>query len=96
MTTDICSFSSEGTVHTVDGMTVTLQHLLIFCTGADREPPFGFHKQAVLEFLHTGVLSTASMCDLILRMPTRYHDNYAKFKEMMVESLISGLEFGHA
>ena len=88
--------SSEGTIHTVDGMTVTLQHLLIFCTGADREPPLGFHKQAVLEFLHTGVLSTASMCDLIFLMPTSYHDNYAKFKEMMVESLISGLEFGHA
>ena len=87
--------TSEGNVHTEAGKAVTLQHVLIFCTGADREPPLGFPKQALLEF-NNDVLATASTCDLIFCVTTRYHDNYTKFKEMMVESLISGVEFGYA
>ena len=46
-----CVSLFRGNCCTVNGMTITLQHLLIFCTGADHEPPLGFQKQAVLEFL---------------------------------------------
>ena len=44
----------------------------IFFTGADRELPLGFSKQPELTFLHTGILATASTCEVTLRIPTIY------------------------
>ena len=86
---------TDGGIPTEAGTQATLQHVLVFFTGADREPPLGFPTKASLEFLKAGdVLATASTCDLILRVPTAFHNNYSRFKEMMVESLISGLGFG--
>ena len=74
---------------------MTLQHMLAFFTGADREPPLGFPKKATPEFLNTkAVLATASTCDFILRVPTTFHDDEDRFKEMMIESLISSDGFG--
>ena len=88
---------TDGEVHTETGMQVTLKHVLMFFTGADREPPLGFPKKATLEFLNTSaVLATASTCDLILRVPTTFHDQYDSFKDMMIKSLISCDGFGVA
>ena len=58
---------TDGGIPTEAGTQVTLQHVLVFFTGADREPPLGFPTKASLEFLKAGdVLATASTCDLIL------------------------------
>lgn len=73
-------------------MPVTQQQVLIFFTGSDREPPLGFPKQPELHFLHKGIFATSSTCDLILRLPTHL-DDYSKFKDMMVESLVSSEGF---
>ena len=65
------------------GTPVTLQHLLVFSTGADRELPLGFPTKASLEFLKEGdVLAIASTCNLILRVPIyiAFHDNRDRFK----------------
>ena len=97
--TVLCTYINitDGKIQTEAGTPVTLQHVLVFFTGADREPPLGFPTKASLEFLKEGdVLATASTCDLTLRVPTAFHDNYDRFKNMMVESLISGSGFGVA
>ena len=75
---------------------MTPEDILIFFTGADREPPLGFPKLPELHFLHSGMLATASTCDLILRLPIQFYNNYSKFKEIMIESLISSEGFGCA
>lgn len=38
------------------GMPVTQQQVLIFFTGSDWDPLFGFPKQPELHFLHKGIL----------------------------------------
>ena len=88
--------TADGKVYTEAGLKVSQEHVLIFFSGTDREPPLGFPKHPQLVFLHTGVLATASTCDLILRIPTVFHNNYVAFRDMMVESLLSSEEFGVA
>ena len=83
-------------VQTIEGKRVTPEHMLIFFTGADREPPLGFPKPPELHFLHSGVLATASTCDLILRLPVNFSDDYSRFKDMITESLVSSEGFGYA
>ena len=74
---------TDGLIHTQDGEKVTLSLFLAFFTGADREPPLGFPKVPELHFLHRdAILVTASTCDLILRVPAIYHDNYDKFRDI--------------
>ena len=88
---DGCAFEE-----TPDGkVTVSFEDLLIFFTGAEREPPLGFPKEGKLLFLHqrNEQLATASTCDLILRIPT-CHDQYVDFKNKMVMSLTSHGGFG--
>ena len=86
--------NSDGEVETLSGSKVTLEQILIFFTGTDREPPLGFPKQPELHFLRHGVLATASTCDLILRLPINFHNEYNRFKEMLIESLVSSEGFG--
>lgn len=88
-----CTVTADGKVYTEAGLQ---EHMLIFFTGTDREPPLGFPKHPQLIFLHTGILATASTCDLILRIPTVFHNNYLAFRDMMVESLVSSEGFGVA
>lgn len=77
----------------MDGTTVvTPHHILAFFTGADRIPPLGFDKKATMLFT-SGVLATASTCDMVIRVPY-CHDSYDKFKCFMVESLIANGGFG--
>lgn len=82
-------------VQTLTGKKVNPEHMLIFFTGADKEPPLGFPKPPDLHFLHHGVLATASTSDLILHLPIKYSD-YSGFKDMLVESLVSSEGFGYA
>ena len=80
-------------VRTPDGNTVvTPEHILAFCTGADRIPPLGFCKTATMMFT-SGVLATSSTCSLVMYLPY-CHEEFSVFKSYMVESLISNGGFG--
>ena len=77
-----------------------LSDILVFFTGADRIPPGGFSKKSPyepkLKFLHDDdePLATASTCDLILRLPVKYHNDPEKFEEMMILSFKGYQGFG--
>ena len=77
-----------------------LSDILAFFTGADRIPPEGFSTKPPcdpkLKFLHDDdePLATASTCDLILRLPVKYHNDPEKFEEMMILSFKGYKGFG--
>ena len=80
-------------VLTPDGNTVvTPEHILAFCTGADRIPPLGFCKRATILFT-SGVLATSSTCSLVMYLPY-CHEEFSVFKTYMIESLLSNGGFG--
>ncbi len=85
------------TVECEDGpKTITPSDILVFCTGASREPPLGFPKQGELTFTHRAEdkYATASTCDLHLTLPVI--TSYCAFKEMMQDSLLLCDGFGYA
>ena len=75
-----------------------VKDVLVFFTGADRLPPIGFHKVPKITFLHSDIntskFSTASTCDLQLRLPTCHGEDYEAFKEAMIMSLKDNDGFG--
>ena len=78
-------FTTDGLSTTEDGNLVTLENILIFCTGADREPPLGFSPKPTLTFTESE-LATASTCSLRLRLPFK-HSSYEVFKNKVILSL---------
>ena len=84
--------SSGGGVIAEDGKIVSLEHIMIFITGADREPPLGFSEKPKLEFVE-GELATASTCSPTLRLPFR-HPNYTTFTKFMTLSLLGHDGYG--
>ena len=72
---------------------VTLEDILLFCTGTTKVPPDGFHTKPTICFCDD-MLATASTCDLILRIPTAFYNNSEKFEEMFVWSLKGHIGFG--
>ncbi len=77
--------NADQAVVTENGEVVTLEDLLIFFTGASKEPPLGFHTQPVLMFIE-GELATASTCDLRIRIPFK-HETYEQLKKKFKLSL---------
>ena len=73
-----------------------VRDILIFCSGADRLPPLGFERELKIVFVgqEAGKLSTASTCDLTLRLPTVHGDDYESFKEALTMSLKGNDGFG--
>lgn len=61
---------------------MSLENILVFATGCDEVPICGFERQPKLEFIHTGVLPTASTCGPTLRLPTANGET-AAFSENM-------------
>ena len=82
----------EGTIRTEDARQVTLEDLLVFCTGAKSEPPLGFPDQPKLTFVE-GKLVTASTCALVTRLPLG-HSNYEQFKTYATLSFAGHGGFG--
>ena len=69
----------------------------MFFTGADRVPTLKFDdKEPTVTFLHSSSarFTTASTCDLQLRLPTTYGADYDAFKEAMVMALKDNDGFG--
>ena len=70
-------------------MDLSLQEVLSFFTGANREPPSGFPCIPQLLFHDAtcdNVLATASSCFLTLTLPT-VHKSYSTFKEYFILSI---------
>ena len=77
---------------TEDERKVTLGDLLVFFSGAEREPPLGFSPKPHLLF-SDDLLASASTCSLRLTLPIQ-HSSYESFKEYMILSLIGNDGFG--
>lgn len=69
--------------------------MLVFFSGLSDTPPLGFDTEPTLHFNHSGILATASTCDLQLKLPAT-HTSYEKFKEAMVLSIKGNDGFGNA
>ncbi|XP_064389314.1 uncharacterized protein LOC135337323 isoform X2 [Halichondria panicea] len=82
---DFLEECEDGTSTTENGDKVTLDDVLIFFTGADREPPLGFQPVPTLTFTDAE-LATASTCSLRLRLPCR-HSSYDVFRSKLMLSL---------
>ena len=74
-------------------MSVTLEDIFIFITGAEREPPLGLDHRMKLSFSRRGVLPTASTCTLSLTLPSSLCRE--KFFTNMAEGFKSHGIFGH-
>lgn len=68
---------------------------MVFFSGTERIPPLGFEQQPTIEFIQdqSKLYCTASTCDLVLRLPTRYQD-YPSFRGAMLMSIIDNDGFG--
>ena len=68
------SKEEQAWVHCIiEGCTgCTISDVLVFFSGADQVPPLGFIPSPKVSFLHspTSKFSTASTCDICLRLPT--------------------------
>lgn len=72
----------------------SLEEILIFCTGSNNVPVFGFDHPIYIEFLHedSSVFPKANTCGLHLHLPVT-HDNYDTFKNQMSYGIRNGLVF---
>ena len=68
----------------------------MFFTGSSSVPPLGFESVPAVNFLHSSEdrFCKSSTCDLKLKIPTRYGDDYPAFREAMVMSLVDNDGFG--
>ena len=93
------SAPTVASIHSLEGesssVTLRLEDLLAFTTGADQIPPLGFDGIAQVNFLHEGwqILPTACTCAPSISLPT-VHETYDSFKAAMVEEIVSGFGFG--
>ena len=98
MTKCICELA-VATIHPLEGeqksVTLRLDDLLTFVTGADRIPPLGFCGGIGIRFLHGQecILPVASTCGPYISLPTCYR-LYDDFKGTMIEGIVSGFGFG--
>uniref|UniRef100_A0A3B4H4I7 HECT domain-containing protein n=1 Tax=Pundamilia nyererei TaxID=303518 RepID=A0A3B4H4I7_9CICH len=60
---------------------VSLEDILVFCTGCDSIPALGFSPKPILEFVTNCRFPVANTCENILRIPV--HAVYTTFKSDM-------------
>ena len=77
---------------TEDGDSVSLQLIMTFFSGAEKEPPLGFAEKSRLEFIE-GDFAMASTCLPTLRI-SFCHRDYTSFVMFMTLSLIGHDGFG--
>ena len=85
-------FFADSTAKTEDGVLVKPEHILIFFSGMDRDPPLGFGGTPQLVF-SCEKYASASTCVFKLRLPLE-HNCYRSFKEAMILSLLGNDGFG--
>lgn len=89
---DFIEDCEDGLAKTEDGRVVHPEDILIFFSGADHEPPFGFIPKPNLTFTG-GKLAYSSTCALRLTLPID-NNTYNSFKYYMVLSLVGNDGFG--
>lgn len=79
-----------------DDITITLEMVLVFATGADHEPPLGFENvpQVQFETRKDRFLPTASTCTPALYLPIQL-DDPDEFKKKMDYAIVGCHGFGN-
>ena len=73
-------------------LTLTLEDILSFATGATNIPLLGFETEGSMAFLHDGgMFPTASTCSMMLRLPIV--TDYEVFKEKMAYGILNAHGF---
>ncbi|XP_076115254.1 uncharacterized protein LOC143083024 isoform X2 [Mytilus galloprovincialis] len=75
------------------GKKITLEDLMKFITGCSTVPPGGFDCKFTLNFTKDTCYPSVSACTFDLKLPLNL-TSFPKFKEVMMESIISGSGFG--
>ena len=81
-------------------ITLSLENVLVFASGAATVPPFGFPCRPSLAFLHAPLNGTkpifpqANSCGIVLYLPLR--KLYQDFKKWMTEGIVQSPTFGFA
>lgn len=83
---------SDGKCQYEDG-SVKTEDVLQFITGCSSIPPGGFDSNFTIHFTNDKCYPTVSTCSFDITLPLHLGD-YNKFKEVMIESIISGPGFG--
>uniref|UniRef100_A0AAZ1XAV6 HECT domain-containing protein n=1 Tax=Oreochromis aureus TaxID=47969 RepID=A0AAZ1XAV6_OREAU len=73
---------------------VSLEDILVFCTGCDSIPALGFSLKPSLEFVTNCRFPVANTCENILRIPV--HAVYTTFKSDMDFAIRNSPGFGRA
>ncbi|XP_030611803.1 G2/M phase-specific E3 ubiquitin-protein ligase-like isoform X3 [Archocentrus centrarchus] len=73
---------------------VSLEDILVFCTGCDSIPALGFSPKPSLEFITNCKFPVANTCEIILRIPV--HAVYSSFKSDMDFAIRNSPGFGRA
>lgn len=76
-----------------EGGSVTIGDVLQFITGCSTPPPAGYETKFLMTFTEEICYPTARTCTYTVLMPV-HQPTYQKFKEMMVEAIVSGRGFG--
>ncbi|XP_071172623.1 G2/M phase-specific E3 ubiquitin-protein ligase-like [Mytilus edulis] len=82
----------DGKCQYEDG-SVKTEDVLQFITGCSSIPPGGFDSNFTIHFTNDKCYPTVSTCSFDITLPLHLGD-YNKFKEVMIESIISGPGFG--
>ena len=86
-------FLSEGKSTYANGH-VTLEDVLKFLSGCSIIPPGGFDSDLTLNFTEESRYPSVSTCTFTLTLPLNLNV-YQRFKEILIESIISGPGFGN-
>ena len=72
----------------------TLAKVLSFCTGSEYPPPLSFDNPITVRFDSSTNWPLASTCALQLTLPTKFYDNFEKFRDNVVFGLLNHGGFG--
>ena len=72
----------------------TLAKVLSFCTGSEYPPPLGFDNPITVRFDSSTNWPLASTCALQPTLPTKFYDNFEKFRDNVVFGLLNHGGFG--
>ncbi|VDI19350.1 Hypothetical predicted protein [Mytilus galloprovincialis] len=83
----------EDGMCTYDGGVVKVDDVLRFITGCSSVPPGGFDARFSIGFTEERKYPTVSTCTFEVVLPLHLK-NYNTFKDIMIESIVSGPGFG--
>ena len=73
---------------------LTVGDILQWTIGCSKVPPGGLEKKINIHFTTYEQYPTVSTCSLDMTLPLYLHNSYNKFKDIMIEAILSGQGFG--